>query len=172
MKTRHAVTRSLLIAGTLLLMASTQPPPRLRDGAPSADALISRFLDALERRDGAALHALRVSEKEYLDVILPGSVEKDQPRRRWPEDVSRYFWNEIDTKSLYLEEDLLQSWGGKHWTLKGLEYERGTKRYAAYTAHRQLRLTLAGEDGQEVVLATGSIAELGGQFKFLSYKRD
>jgi hypothetical protein len=172
MKTGHAVTRTLLIAGTLLLMASTQPPPRLRDGAPSADALISRFLDALERRDAAALRALRVSEREYLDVILPGSVEKDQPRRRWPEDVSRYFWSEIDSKSLYSEEALLQSWGGKHWTLKGLEYERGTKQYAAYTAHRQLRLTLAGEDGQEVVLATGSIAELGGQFKFLSYKRD
>ncbi len=172
MTTGHAATRTLLVAGALLLLASTPPPPKLRDGAPSADALISRFLDALERRDAAALHALRVDEREYLDVILPGSVEKGQPRRRWPEDVSRYFWSEIDSKSLYSEEALLQSWGGKHWTLKGVEYERGTKQYAAYTAHRQVRLTLAGEDGEEMVLATGSIAELGGRFKFLSFKRD
>lgn len=172
MTTRHAVTSTLLIAGTLLLMASTPAVPKLRDGAPSSDALISRFLDALERRDATALHALRVDEREYLDVILPGSVEKGQPRRRWPEDVSRYFWSEIDSKSLYSEEALLQAWGGKHWALRGVEYERGTKQYATYTAHRQVRLTLAGEDGQEMVLATGSIAELGGRFKFLSYKRD
>jgi hypothetical protein len=170
--TTHALTKTLLVAGCLLLMGSARPATKLSDGAPAADVLIARFLGALERRDQAALRALRVTEREYLDVILPGSVEKNQPRRRWPEDVSRYFWGEIDTKSIYSEESLLQAWGGQHWSLKNVEYERGTKQYAAYTAHRQLRLTLVNDDGEERVLATGSIAELGGRFKFLSFKRD
>jgi hypothetical protein len=169
---KNALTKTLLVAGCLLLMASTKPAAKLSDGAPSADALISRFLDALERRDQAALRTLRVTEREYLDVILPGSVEKNQPRRKWPEDVSRYFWGEIDSKSIYSEESLMQAWGGKHWSVKSVEYERGTKEYAAYTAHRQLRLTLVDGAGEEQVLATGSIAELDGRFKFLSFKRD
>jgi len=169
---KNTLTKTLLVAGCLLLMASTKPAAKLSDGAPSADVLISRFLDALERRDQAALRALRVTEREYLDVILPGSVGKNQPRRAWPEDVSRYFWSEIDTKSIYSEEALMEGWGGQHWSLKNVEYERGTKQYAAYTAHRQLRLTLVDGAGEDHVLATGSIAELDGRFKFLSFKRD
>src|SRR4029450_3097531 len=94
---KNTVTKTLLVAGCLLLMASTKPAAKLSDGAPSADALISRFFDALERRDQPALRALRVTEREYLAVILPGSVEKKQPRRKWPEEVSRYFWSEIDS---------------------------------------------------------------------------
>lgn len=167
-RTRNAILAALIV----VLMGSKPAAPRLQDAAPSADALIARFLGALERKDAAALRRLRVTEDEYLKIILPGSVEKGQPLRKWPDEVCRYFWSEINAKSLYSEEYLLGTWGGHTYQIKSVDYDRGTKEYASYTAHRQLRLTVVRDDGEEGVLATGSIAELGGQFKFLSFKRD
>jgi len=169
----HSQVRTAAFAAAILLLIGSKPaPPQLQDAAPSADTLIQRFLTALEHKDAAALHRLRVTEDEYLKIFLPGSVEKGEPLRKWPEQTNRYFWSEIDAKSLYTEEYLLGVFGGHTYQIKNLEYEKGTKEYASYTAHRQLRLTLVRDDGEEGVLSTGSIAELNGQFKFLSFKRD
>jgi hypothetical protein len=56
--------------------------------------------------------------------------------------------------------------------MKALDYEDGTKTYASYTARKRLRLSLLDADGSEVQLATGSIAEIDGQYKFISFIRD
>jgi len=156
----------------LLLLGSTPAVPRLKDASPSADALIGRFLDALKNKDAAALRSLRVTEDEYLKIILPGSVDKGKPLRKWPDETCRYFWSEINAKSLYSEEYLLSLWGGHTYQIKNVAYEKGTRDFAVYKAYRQLRLTLVRDDGEEAVLGTGSIAELNGEFKFLSFKRD
>ena len=169
----HSQVRTATLAAAILLLVGSKPaPPQFQDAAPSADALIERFMTALEHKDATALHRLRVTEDEYLKIILPGSVEKGEALRKWPEQTCRYFWSEIDAKSLYTEEFLLGVFGGRTYQIKNVEYEKGTKEYASYTAYRQLRLTLVRDDGEERVLATGSIAELNGQFKFLSFKRD
>ena len=44
--------------------------------------------------------------------------------------------------------------------------------YATYAAYKQLRLKLQKPESSIVELRTGSVAEIDGQFKFVSYIRD
>jgi hypothetical protein len=152
--------------------AARHPAMKLEGGVSSQAALVERFLDALHRNDANALHDLRVTEGEYVGVILPGSVEPGQPRRAWRPGANEYFWGILDTKSRYSEAHLLAEYGGRTYQLKATEFAKGTKAYATYNAYRQLRLVLTGEDGEDVRLSTGSIAELGGQWKFISFVRE
>jgi hypothetical protein len=152
--------------------AARRPAAKLEGGVSSQAALVERFLEALRQNDASALHGLRVTETEYLSTILPGSVEPGQPIRAWPPDANQYFWGILDTKSRYSEAHLLEEYGGRIYHLKATEFAKGTKTYATYDAYRQLRLVLTGEDGEDVRLSTGSIAELGGQWKFISFVRE
>ncbi len=144
----------------------------LHGGASSTDELIQRLLVSLRDNDATALRTLRVTQDEYLEVILPGSVKPGEPLRRWPEEATRYFWGELDSKSLYSEEALLQLFGGHTYRVKDVRWDKGTQQYATYQAYKQLRLDLVGDDGQEAHLETGSIAEVDGRFKFISFRRD
>jgi hypothetical protein len=165
-----------LAAALLAAVAFTAPvragAPTVTGGADSKEALVRQFLDALEHDDAAALRALRVDREEYLTIILPGTVPPGQPLRKWRSEATQYFWGEIDSKCLYTEEALLATWRGHHWTVKEMTFDKGQQDYATYRAWKQTRLVLAGEDGKEARLETGSIAEIGGRYKFLSYKRD
>jgi hypothetical protein len=78
----------------------------------------------------------------------------------------------LNAKSFHYESKLLAEFGGHAYDVTGVEYADGTQAYATYTAYKQLRLTLRRDDGREMELETGSIAEIGGRFKFVSYIRD
>jgi hypothetical protein len=145
---------------------------RLIHGAPSAEALIDRLLQALRNQDRDALRRLRLSEGEYREIVLPGHVTIGAPLRRYPEDVSKYAWGALDTKSAYYELTLLAEFGGRAYEVENVAFEKGTETYATYTARKQLRVALRGDDGDVVELATGSIAEIDGSFKFVSFIRD
>lgn len=152
--------------------AAKRPPRKLENAAPSREALIERFLESLRTKDEGALHALRVTEPEYVALILAGSVEPGQPLRQWPADANRYFWSGFDLKSRYYERYLIGEYGGRAYRIKSVDFDKGTKAYATYEAYRQLRLVLEDEAGKDVSLATGSIADVGGQWKFISFIRD
>src|SRR5438552_77817 len=66
---------------------------QLQDAAPSMDVLIARFLTALATKDRSALRRMRVSKREYIDVIMPGSIEPGGIRRTFPDDKATYFWD-------------------------------------------------------------------------------
>lgn len=144
----------------------------LAHAAPSVDALVGRLVGALAARDREALARLRVSEREYRTIIVPGHVEPGRPPQRLPDEASRFFWEMLDTRSRYSAEALLAEFGGQRYRLKGVRFARGTRRYAGYTAHRQLRLILEDGGGAERELRTGSIAEVRGRYKFVSFVRD
>ena len=146
--------------------------PILRDAASSKEELAQRLLDALGKNDRQALRRLRVTEAEYKDFVLPGSVEVGQPLRRYTPEVADYAWKTLDTKSLYYERFLLHDTGGKHFTVKDLTFAKGVADYATYRAYRQLRLDVTKDDGATGQLATGSIIEVDGQYKFISFIRD
>jgi hypothetical protein len=145
---------------------------RLKDGAPSVDALVDRFLHALRDKDKARIHDLRVTEDEYRSVILLGSVEEGRPRPRYSEQESQYLWSMINQKSIYTEANILAGWGGRAVKLKSVEYRDGKKKYADYTAYKQLSLMLEDDQGTEAELRIGSIAEVDGVYKFISYVRN
>jgi hypothetical protein len=147
--------------------------PRLDNPSPSADELIRRFLDALDKRDGKALRGLRATESEYKTIIMPGSVPAGAPLKRYDDQVSEYFWSILNTKSAYYEQYLLETAGGHGPSkVKSVTYQKGTKTYADYTAYRQLRLVVQDGTGSDRDIWTGSIAEIAGQYKFISFIRD
>jgi hypothetical protein len=144
----------------------------LEGGASSKEALIERFLQALREKDRVALRALRLSEAEYREIVLPGHVAVGEPLREYTEDTSKFAWDTLNGKSAYWEIALLNQFGGRTFEITSVDYEEGVDAFATYTAYRQLRLTLQEAAGPRVELRTGSIAEIGGQFKFVSYIRD
>ena len=183
------VAMGILAAGLARAFASTGAPnaesiggesPRatqstqkltVHDGAPSKEALIDRFLQALRDKDLDALRRLRLSESEYREIVMPGHVPVGQPHRNWPEDIKDYAWKSLNTKCFYLERALVSEYGGHAYEVKETRFEQGVEQYDTYVGYKQLRLRLQNGD-QEVEIATGSIAEIDGQFKFVSYIRD
>lgn len=144
----------------------------IEGGAGSQQELVDRLLQALKDKDGNALRRLRVSESEYLDIVVAGYVEPGQPRRQLAESWKQYAWANLATRSEQYELRMLQEFGGRDLTVTDMSFEEGAKQYAGYRAYRQLRLTVVDATGAKQQLRTGSIAEVDGQFKFISFIRD
>src|SRR5262249_42760700 len=125
---------------------------RLKHGAPSIDKLIDDFVRAINERDKARLRELRVSQEEYVDVILPGSVEPGERRPHYNQEEADYLWGMVNGKSVYVEANLIASYGGHHATVTEKEFRKGTKKYADYTAYKQLVLTLKDDKGTEATM--------------------
>jgi hypothetical protein len=147
--------------------------PTLEQAASSEDALIADMLQALAARDPDALRRLRLTKSEYETIILPGSVPEGQPFRTYPPEVADVAWGLLDTRSRYYEAILLGDFGGKALALETFAFEGGEQRYGNHVAHKRLRLTARDlADGSTVQLATGSVVEIGGQWKFMSFIDD
>jgi len=143
------------------------------DAEPSIDSLIEKFRHALETKDKQLLRQLRITRNEYLDLIMPGSVDEGQPRVTYNETAGNYFWGILNGKSIYIEANLLYDFGGKPLKVTSVEYRRGIKRYRDYTAYKQLMLTIDDGSGNPPEhMKIGSIAEINGQYKFISYVRE
>lgn len=140
-------------------------------GADSVEALAQHFLAALAANDRQGIERLRVDETEYRAFIMPGSVKPGQPPQIMPEDKSEYFWRHHNTLSYYTLNNLLKIHGDNNYRLEKVDAPR-VQQYAWYTAHRAPILHLQTEDGHELQIQLGSIAEHEGRFKFISYRFD
>ena len=162
----------MIIAYALIVSSGVLARTKLDHAAQSIETLVEQFLSALAAKDRAALHQLRLTESEYLETILPGTVAVGAEQRKWPKDVNKFWWDQMNDKSTFYEGFLLQKFGGRKYRVKSMEYDKGTQQYATYSAFKQLRLALEDGDGKPVELGTGSIAEVDGQYKFISFIRD
>src|SRR5262245_61150935 len=166
-----------LVAGWGNVVSAARPipstsPPKLANTQPSLDALITRFLGALTKKDREALTRMRVDKREYIDIIMPGTVDPGKEQRKMPEDKATYFWDVLNTKSLYSEIALLNNFGGRKYKVRNVSWAKGIQHFDGYTGYAQLRLTVQDERGEEHEIATGSVAEIAGRYKFVSYIRD
>jgi hypothetical protein len=164
----------LLLAIAMLPASEARAAPRvtLTDASPSIDDLVARFLDTLRRKDADGLRALRCTKSEYIGLILSGSVPDGAPLREWSEEVNDFYWSLLHTKSVYSEANILSTFGGGRYTRVAINYSKGTQKYATYTAYKQLELTVRDENGVEREIRIGSIAEVNGRYKFISFIRD
>jgi hypothetical protein len=166
------VTFAAPIAAKRAPNVKKESAPGFRGGAGSVPELIDHFLLALREKDRAALQGLRITENEYRDIILPGSVQPGEPPRRMTADWVTFLWGSLNVKSGYKERDLLTALGGRKLALRDVSFARGERKYAGYRAYSQLDLKLAADDGAEQTLELGSIAEVGGRLKFIGYARE
>jgi hypothetical protein len=153
--------------------SNTPSAYHLAGGESSIDGLLDKFRHALETKDKQLLRQLRVTRQEYLDIIMPGSVDENQPRATYNDTARNYFWGILNGKSIYVEANLLYDFGGKPLKVTSVEYRHGIKRYRDYTAYKQLMLTIDDGSGNPPgQMKIGSIAEINGEYKFISYVRD
>src|SRR5262245_30437223 len=137
----------LVVLAVCLSVGTAGAAPRLTGAAPSIDALVGRFLRTLASGDRAKLERLRISEAEYVALILPGNVEPGAPLRRFPPAKSEFFWSLLDGKSRYAEAALLAEHGGQRYRIREMRFLKGTGQYAGFTAHRRLMLTVEDSAG-------------------------
>lgn len=160
-------------AAAVAAPAVSRPPIGFADGAESVDALIDAFLAAVQRNDREALHRLRVTKDQYMQIVVPGTTDPGQPPRQVTEQPRELFWSLNDTKSQYAAQNILERFGGKRVSSHQLRFSRGTTEYLWYTARGQVRLDLMLE-GETLPqeLRTGTIAEVDGRYKFLAFQWD
>lgn len=147
--------------------AASQPPLALSNASPSKDDLIRRFLAAIAERDTGALDSLRMTQREYCEIIAPGTVAPGQPPRATEARILDFYWRMLDTKSRDQSRQVLEAYGGKKFEVVGIEYVRGDKEYAWYRAIGEPRIRVRNEAGKEAVIPAGYVAEVGGQYKFI-----
>jgi hypothetical protein len=170
--TAVAVLGGTTVNGSLTAPSGVVLHPPLSGGASSVDELLGRFVLALEANDGAALDALRVDETEYRKIIMPGSVKPGQPPQKLSAAADQYFWESLDTKSRFGGRSLLAGYKDRKYRITNVTWLKGVDEYAWYRCYDRLELTMVDESGGEHVLNTGSVADVDGRFKFISYIRD
>lgn len=167
-----AILSGTAVDGSHVAPRGAAPHPPLSGGASSVDELLGEFLATLEANDRDALERLRVDETEYRKVIMPGSVEPGQPPQRLSEAADEYFWQSLNGKSVYYRQHILSGYGGRKYRIANVKWLKGIRDYAWYRVYDRLALTVVDEDGVEHVIDTGSVAEVDGRFKFISFIRD
>jgi hypothetical protein len=156
-------------SGTAQAAFGTTSYRRLDGACDSPFELAQQVLLALERRDVEALEHLRVSEQEFAGTIWP-ELPASRPERHWPLD---YVWGDLNQKSQMSLARLVQGYGGKRWRLMRVDFEAGSTRYDSYVVHRDSRVTVMDGSGRQHRAALfGSIVELDGQYKLMSYITD
>jgi len=167
-----AILGSTTVDGSYQAPRGVRPPLPLSGGASSVDELLGKFVQALGANDRTALEALRVNEREYRQVIMPGSAKPGEPPQKLSPAADEYFWESLNTKSVYSGQFLLSHFGGKRYQIKDVAWLKGIDDYLWFRCYDRLELTLVDDAGAEHVLNTGSVAEVDGRFKFISYIRD
>ena len=141
-------------------------PPLLANAFPSPHAAATAVLQAVARRDVAALRALALTEQEFRDQIWP-ALPASRPERNLP---FSYVWGDLHQKSEAALAATLARHGGHRYALAGVRFEGETTRYATYAVHRRTVLRVRDEGGSEAELRVfGSTLEKGDVWKVFSY---
>lgn len=137
------------------------------DGPTSREALVRRFLAALEQRDARALRSLGVSRAEYAWVVFPNS-RLSLPPYQHPPDVA---WLMLQSSSSTGFNRVLQRLGGGQATYTGYQCDAPVLD-GRVRLHRncRVRVSVAGEFTNRKLF--GTIVEHAGRYKFLSYDTD
>ena len=153
---------------TLALTACGAPLP-LANPEPSSEALATAVLDALADGDADRLAGLALNGQEFRDVVWP-ELPASRPERGVP--VS-YAWGDLRQKSSNALRRLVARWGGHRLTLLEVAYDGETTHYDTFRVHRETRLRVLDQTGQEIEMQFyGSTLVRGAEHKVFSYVVD
>ena len=84
-----------------------------------------------------------------------------------------YAWGDLRQKSSNALRRLVARWGGHRFTLLDVAYDGETTDYGAFRVHRETRLRLLDESGQEIEMHFyGSTLVRGDEHKVFSFVVD
>jgi hypothetical protein len=142
-------------------------PMYLANHSDSAEELAVRALTALEAGDIASLHRLRMTEKEFTWYIWP-----ELPASQLPNVTAGWVWDQATLQSLSGLATVLAEYGGRELRLLSLRAS-GVDSYGSYRVLREPVVVVQLDDGATLEARLfGSILELDGQYKLISYVVD
>ena len=140
----------------------------LSNASSSIEDICTRVLEALYHKDIKGLEAIAISEEEYRNYIWPQSPVYNI--KQWQEHYD-FIWDQHYSRSRYSLSQMFSKYGGKKYTLVGVWFAEGTTDHKTYRAYRDCRLSVTNSEGKaEELNLFGSIIEMGGQFKIISFK--
>jgi hypothetical protein len=152
-------------AETPATASATATKRQLRYACRSVDELMTKLLAALEAKDLPAMENLRVTRQEHTDLLWP---EFDAKNHNVDPDFA---WDMLNRRSHVGAGRAIGDYGGQALTLIGVEFTRDLERYPSFVLHRGTILHARTQTGEMLNLVfLGSVVELDGQFKLLSYK--
>jgi hypothetical protein len=129
--------------------------------------LFDKLLEALERKDTAALIGMMISEKEFKEWLwweFPAS----RPEANIPIDFA---WENHIRNSAKGLRMALRDYGGKKLYYASHRFEEGEDKYQSFIIHTKTRVTVVDSMGKEEELKVfGSVVEMNGRYKLLSYR--
>jgi hypothetical protein len=134
----------------------------------SLDEVALAALAALERKDAAALQDLRITKREYVELLFPEFPMARDPRNTV---TPEFAWFLLDSKSRSGLNEALQDHGGQRLELLEVIVSEGIEEYDSFRLHKKVKLRVGSpeKDEEAVIRLFGSVVELDGQFKILSY---
>jgi len=162
---------SLVITLLLYACGNTGSGPKgLSNTYHSVEDIGKKVLEAVCHNDATILKSMSITEEEYHTYIwpqLPISKIKE-----WQEHYD-FVWGQHDSKSRYSLRQMLARYGGSKYALVRVHFAGETTDYTTYKVHRDARLIVQSDDGKEVMLNLfGSIVEMNGQYKIMSFNTD
>jgi len=126
------------------------------------------MLEAVARRDGAALRALALTEQEFRQHVWP-ELPAARAERNLP---FSFVWGDLHQKSDARMNAMLAQHGGRRLELREVRFG-GKTAYTTYTVHRDSALVVRDQEGRDVELKiAGSMLEKDGQWKVFSFVVD
>lgn len=135
-------------------------------GSPSREALVRRFITALAASDTNEFRSMVVHGREFADLYYPVSPYSRAPYHQPPQLA----WSLIQNPSADGLTKLLHKMGGKPITYAGHLCDPRVLHEGRVTRYAGCLVRIVNEKGDTTTrLMFGSIVELGGVYKFLSY---
>lgn len=143
--------------------------PLLSNAHPSAEALATAVLAAVERRDIVSLTQLALNEQEFREHVWP-ELPAARPERNLP---FSYVWGDLHQKSESFLAQTIQEHGGRRYTLLGVRFDGESTAYPSYAVYRETVVRVRDESGRNVDLRVfGSSVVKDGHWKVFSYVTD
>jgi hypothetical protein len=163
---RDATAQNPVVSGAVGRASDT-----LTGGASSPRALVDAALAAFSARDTATLAALLITRDEYMRVIYPELGAHFASARDTRRQTMEFLWENQSMNARQGLRKALRELGGKTLTTSYIEFTEGSKAFPSYTIHEGTEVTVFMPDGSTATVhALGSIVEMGGRYKLLSYR--
>lgn len=141
----------------------------LSSGSDSREALVSRFVKALAASDSSDLRAMRLTAREFADLVYPESPYTRPPYRQSPALV----WNQIRNPSESGLTRLLRRLGGEPLRYVNHSCARKPERQGGNVIWTDCTVVVVDSRSETTRHRLfGSIIERDGRFKFVSYSNE
>lgn len=129
--------------------------------------LFDNLLEALEKKDTAALVGMMISEREFKEWLWC-----EFPASRPETNISSEFaWENHAYNSSKGLRLALRDFVGKKLYYVSHRFEEGEDKYQSFIIHTKTRVIVADTTGKEWEMKVfGSVVEMNGRYKLLSYR--